>query len=411
MTIGKMMTDKIAHQLGSLEELLWLYDQVSPFHFVMGAEYNCVVGEETWRSVFNAVQARHPLLRVSITENSDGRVGFDEGTAGTIPLRMGDLNAGWNVEMSRELQEPFDHGVAPLIRAVLLPGLTCTIVLLSVHHSIADAIAVTGIFRDILLILAGEVPAILPLARSQDEMLGVNPRGAHDGSASDRSLPRSSTDGTYRQRLEIAYRTLPETLLRRIAEKARSEQTTVFGALCAATILAGRALSDEWRQERFRFLCPVSSRSHSASPEAVRPYFNILALEFDPSDPEELWLLARHCKARVVPGQSKDVAKHISETVGGLLTARPDPHSVSRFMHGHFGSRGCLSNIGIFPYETAVGQARLNAIWGPALSTGVDGEQYVGAVTVDGRLHLTNTSSKPIGGLLEKMEYLLEEAS
>jgi hypothetical protein len=46
-------------------------------------------------------------------------------------------------------------------------------------------------------------------------------------------------------------------------------------------------------------------------------------------------------------------------------------------------------------------------MWGPALSTGVDGEQFLGAVTVNGRLHLTNASSLPIRGLLSRMESTL----
>ena len=79
-------------------------------------------------------------------------------------------------------------------------------------------------------------------------------------------------------------------------------------------------------------------------------------------------------------------------------------------MHAHFASNGSLSNVGAIPYQTGAREIELSAIWGPALSTGVDGEQYLGAVTLNGKLHLTNTSSLPISGLLSTMESVLARA-
>ena len=79
-------------------------------------------------------------------------------------------------------------------------------------------------------------------------------------------------------------------------------------------------------------------------------------------------------------------------------------------MHAHFASHGSLSSVGKIPYSTRARDIELTAIWGPALSTGVNGEQYLGAVTVNGKLHLTNTSSLPISGLLSKMESILARA-
>src|SRR5262249_17687983 len=210
--------------------------------------------------------------------------------------------------------------------------------------------------------------------------------------------------------LQVQHRALSRDLTDAIAEKTRSQRTTVFGALSAAAILAGRSLSDRWRTEALRFLYPVSSRRHAECQEAVRAYFNIIPLHLAPEIGSDLWDLARYCKAAVLPAQSRKVAREISKQIGGFLGMGPTPATVSDFMHANFASQGSLSSLGVIPYATRARDIELTAIWGPALSTGVDGEQYLGAVTLNGELHLTNTSSRPVSGLLAGMESILARA-
>src|SRR5262249_33939137 len=112
----------------------------------------------------------------------------------------------------------------------------------------------------------------------------------------------------------------------------------------------------------------------------------------------------------VLPAQSREGAKEIGKQLVRLLETEPSPADVSDFMHAHFASHCSLSSIGVIPYTTRIRDIEITAIWGPALSTGVDGEQYLGAVTVNGRLHLTNTSSLPITGLLVTAESILARA-
>src|SRR5215470_12674252 len=128
-------------RLGSLEELVWLYDQTSPFHFVMGATFIGAGTAAPWRGILEALQGRHPLLRVRIERDANAYPKFVTDEAARIPLRMGNADIGWAGEMSRELQIPFDHRSAPLIRAVLCgDAMTGSTLLLTAHHAIADAI-------------------------------------------------------------------------------------------------------------------------------------------------------------------------------------------------------------------------------------------------------------------------------
>jgi hypothetical protein len=395
--------------LGSLEELVWLYDQSSPFHFVMGATFIGAGTAAAWREVLDALQRRHPLLRVRIERDASAYPKFVIDEAARIPLRMGNCDIGWAGEMGRELQTPIDHRNAPLIRATVCSDTTGSSLLLTVHHAIADALALTWVFRDVLLLLSGQTLEPLALPVSQDEMLGNALRGVAETSA--QALPpATSSDVSFRKRLQVQYRVLPRNLTTAITKKASSENTTVFGALSAAAILAGRSLCDRWRTEPLRFLYPVSSRRHAELQDAVRPYFNIVPLQLAHEIGTDIWDLARYCKATVLPAQSRDVAREMSKQIGGFLGMGSTPASVSDFMHANFASQGSLSSVGVIPYATRARDIELTAIWGPALSTGVDGEQYLGAVTVNGKLHLTNTSSRPVRDLLSKMETILADA-
>src|SRR5215469_7901927 len=160
-----------ADALRALEELVWPYDQTYPFHFVMAATFIDAGTAARWREVLDVLQRRHPLLRVRIERDASAYPKFVTDEAARIPLRMGDADIGWAGEMSRELQIPFDHRNAPLVRAVVCGDTTGSTLLLTVHHAIADAISLTWVFRDVLLLLSGQKLAPLSAPLSQDEML------------------------------------------------------------------------------------------------------------------------------------------------------------------------------------------------------------------------------------------------
>ena len=52
----------------------------------------------------------------------------------------------------------------------------------------------------------------------------------------------------------------------------------------------------------------------------------------------------------------------------------------------------------------------LDAVWGPAISVGLAGEQVIGAATFNDRLRLVHTSYAPIAGLLDQMAAELSDA-
>jgi hypothetical protein len=75
-----------------------------------------------------------------------------------------------------------------------------------------------------------------------------------------------------------------------------------------------------------------------------------------------------------------------------------------------FNAQVMFSNLGRLPFDSAFGPLKIETLWAPSALRGIEGEQTLGAVTVNGSLHLTHTSPAPIRGLLAGIEEELRKA-
>ncbi|MEA3113889.1 MAG: hypothetical protein QOG58_3688, partial [Caballeronia sp.] len=75
-----------------------------------------------------------------------------------------------------------------------------------------------------------------------------------------------------------------------------------------------------------------------------------------------------------------------------------------------FGNEAAVTNLGVVALPEVFGSLRLDAVWGPAVSLGLRGEQVIGAATFNDRLHLVHTSYAPVTGLLDQMKAELSGA-
>ena len=55
-----------------------------------------------------------------------------------------------------------------------------------------------------------------------------------------------------------------------------------------------------------------------------------------------------------------------------------------------------FTNLGRLPFDGNFGSLKLETLWAPCALRGIEGKQTLGAVTVNGSLHLTHTSPAPI---------------
>jgi hypothetical protein len=75
-----------------------------------------------------------------------------------------------------------------------------------------------------------------------------------------------------------------------------------------------------------------------------------------------------------------------------------------------FNAQVMLSNLGRLPFDSTFRRLKLETFWAPSALRGIEGEQTIGAVTVNNSLHLTHTSPAPIPRLLAGMEEVLRNA-
>ena len=82
----------------------------------------------------------------------------------------------------------------------------------------------------------------------------------------------------------------------------------------------------------------------------------------------------------------------------------------SQLKRNAFNAQVMFTNLGRIPFDSTFGPMTLESLWAPVALRGIGGEQTLGAVTVNGSLHLTHTSPAPIPGLLAGIEAELRRA-
>ena len=72
--------------------------------------------------------------------------------------------------------------------------------------------------------------------------------------------------------------------------------------------------------------------------------------------------------------------------------------------------KASASNLKEVTYDSTYGGLKVTGVYGPGYIWGGETEQSLGIVTFDGRLHMVQCSYKPLTGLLEAVQQLVEAA-
>lgn len=400
--------------LGPSEHYFWLSNQNAPKHFVLAAHIAGVTDVASWRPALDAVQRRHPLLQVCIAADPSGMPYFRSLPAERIPLRVihDDAMEAWEQEMARELAAPMPLEHVPLVRAVLMRGQTQSTIIFSAHHSIGDGLSFTYIIRDLLKALSGRTLQALSIVPAQEELCEMLAEGVAEPEAHDQpppapfGRPASLLD---RNRTEPSIQSLRLSVATtaRLRDRARDEGTTVHGALVAALTLAGRGLSAGWREGPVRVMSPVSTRELLGLREdcVLSIFFPVNA--YDPQGVAQFWDVARSVTTDLTGMRTRHGTAAVFDAFRQLMSDGPDVPAIARFELQACGCEMMLSNLGVLPIETDYGALTLEALWGPSVFVGIEGEQMIGAATLRGALHLLHSSYTPIPSLLPATERTL----
>ena len=402
----------LLRELGSGERIFCLRPD-RPTHVVSAYEIVGATSVEDWSAALGALQRRHPLLATCIRNGENGWPAF-HAASGEIPLRVvpGPIPDDWEREMERELATPFALSPGPLLRAVLLHEPSRVILLLSIVHCVTDGMSGTFLMRDLLTALSGGALEPLPLLPSMETLLAQRAEAAPPPSLlPDLPAGRAAVQVPDDTRPCVTRRSLSPTLTATLRDLARREGTSVFGALCAAAVLARRSTASEPGSVIVSYPIDIRAMLGVGDDNLYLLSGGRMAFPPDAAEPAEsqLWDLARaareHVKAAVAPDLVRASIFWLEQQFRGSADIAA---TLSKFA-AFFASDIHLTNLGQIAISTDYGRVRLEAGWGASLARW-SGLVTIASHTLNERLSLTLTSHEANTLLLPRMERLLEEA-
>jgi hypothetical protein len=411
----KKVSESALRVLGPTEHYFWLSNKTSPKHFVVAAQISGFTKVSSWPRALAAVQERHPLLQVCIAEDQVGAPYFRRLDRAGIPLRVvsGDMSEIWKREMALELATPFPLNDGLLVRVVLIHEESKSTVIVSAHHSIADGLSLTFIVRDLLKALSGRSLERLQLTPSQEglwDALGPHLAGPEPAPP----LPKATRAGQLLDRSRSAPSLqslrLSAEISSRLRQRARQELTTVHGALVASLTLAGRRISKEWIEAPVRVISPINNRKLLGLDDQCLVAILFPITEHSPQTDARFWDVARGVTHVLAPVRTINRVAATFTAFGQLISSGPDANAISQFELEMCVNEMMVSNLGVLPIETDYGNLILEAVWGPSVFVGIEGEQMIGAATLHGAVHLLHSSYTPLPSLLQMAERTLLEA-
>jgi hypothetical protein len=134
-------------------------------------------------------------------------------------------------------------------------------------------------------------------------------------------------------------------------------------------------------------------------------------VSIEPGDSMTFWELARFAKHALSSVKSAESITRMIDLQSTAVSSNLTVEQALQLKRNAFNAQVMLSNLGHLPFDSAFGPLKLESLWAPSALRGIEGEQTVGAVTVNRSLHLTHTSPAAIPGLLAGMEDVLRNAA
>jgi NRPS condensation-like uncharacterized protein len=400
----ELQSSGLLRPLGAFEELFCIFDQDFPTNHAFAAQITGHTTVQQWRDALDAVQQRHPLLSVCIDTTFNRVPHFRRVTGQRIPLRVvTSHNARWQREIAEAVNEPFAPDQAPLFRAVLLHQKTHCIFILSSHHAVADGISLIFLLRDILLTLSGHALDTLPLAPSREVLFGAQQR-----TSAEAGIPSFAAQRPLLPHVEGIKFTPDQTAA--LQRRTREEGVTMHAAISAALTIAGKAIDESWRDNPLGIMSPAEIRDVLGLKDQCMVSFAGGEISIAPGGAVTFWELARFVKEDLSAFKSTENISRMIHLQSTAVSSNLTVEQASELKRNAFNAQVMLTNLGRLPFSNTFGTLKLETLWAPCALRGIEREQTLGAVTLNGSLHLTHTSSAPIPGLLAGIEEELRKA-
>lgn len=387
------MRADLSRALSPAERWYWIIDQLSTLNVCTRVRVEGELSTEALRGALSALQARHPLLRVAISEEGPRFVP----TENPIPLREVRLNRPDDSRWVRELDghefvRRIDWRSGPLARATVIsqPGQVHDL-LFVIPHSIADGGTALALLRQWVRLAAGQS---LPVHGAVHEDVpvedlfparyrvtpGVLPdRAPAGGDESGHGLTgRVEPDRFvpfHRRRTRLLHRFLDYDVLENLTLACKRNGVTLHGVFAAAMTCAVARDAGAPPGKHFAVGSPVSFRDELTRPvseDEVGCFVSAVhsVVEYRPDD---LWSMARFINQDIAERRRRGEQYAVFS-----LLANQGPAGVAdcepfvRFIEEHGSFNFYMSNLGRFDFPSTVGSWRLS------------GAQYTGDISVVG---------------------------
>jgi hypothetical protein len=278
---------------------------------------------------------------------------------------------------------------------------------------IIDRVSAVSILQDLFAALNGDQLPALPVPPSQEELIHRlrDAQAAADVLAPFKPRPEPewmSTPSPFRP-FDGAVPSLSavsfgEELTRRLAGRARAEQTTVHSALVAAMT---QVIMESGPKNFVRMLSPANFRAQIGAGGDVGDYFTVARTAFTRQGLADLWGMARTVTGQLAGPRSVSGLLAGSTLLEQLMTVDvTGPEAEALFVAG-LSFEAFASNLGVLDLGRPRA-VRPIAIWGPAVLTQVAGELGTGICTFDGQLRVVCASHDPLPGYLDRVRDRLD---
>lgn len=402
------MKTKQDRTLGAFEKTFWLLDQIDSKDFALAAEITGTATVEKWNLAISSVQRRHPNLSVRIVMDEFSRPVRQHANKLPIPFRVIHVDADyrWEQEVEKELEQRFNTADGPLIRVVLVQKPDSSVLIVAANHTLADGTSVSYLIRDLLKAVNGTELEKFENQLSNDQTLGM------PDDEPVQTVPKIELGISQRMvSPKVSSLRLSGAATDSLRNRAREENTTVHGAICAAAIMASRKMRSEWSEVKMELISPICTRGVLNLDDNFGLNITTHPVFFENEQALSFWELARLAKTGL---KETSTVAHVRNYLGffrELTFGHNDIRKMLEILKGAFNHQIMVTNLVNVKYDTDFGPLKLHALYGPMVRSGKGMEQTIGAVSTNGSLGLTNTSDTPISGLLEEIEYILLQAS
>ncbi len=395
------MISDVKRPLGSYEKLFWILGQNRAIEFALAAELEGTVSFDMWTDALDKIQEQNSLLNVSIEEITAGQAHFIWRDNAPILLRLvKDQDLGsWEKVLAEELTKPIDAAFAPLIRAVVLEEKGRSVLLLIVHHAIADGRSIAHLVKKLLEIVNGAKPsAPAPFPPDIDEVLGLtenNNSGQIYGLLA--GEPGSQLGARVRSDIPSIYKLkLSSPFVKRLTNRARQEKTTVHGALTAAFVFAQKEMVLKETSRPVTVYTLASLREDFVPGVDEGMYLNSRVTSFGPENQHSFWDMARQAKDSIIDIKDPEAVKNSLQHLRKLMFGHNDLKQLKQNIAANLNWSAdiILTNLGRLEYADNIPDAKLKltTLWGPALIRHSNDSFTIGVSGVGGEISLLQTA-------------------